>query len=78
MMGAIIGAIVGYAMGTRAGAEGWEELVDACRVIAQSEELRDMITGGASIAKDLLGRSNGVLADLLGEGKGARALRPAT
>jgi hypothetical protein len=61
-MGVIVGVVVGYAFGTRAGEQGWQEFKDAWKVISTSEEVRDMVTGGFSIARDLLARGSTVLA----------------
>jgi hypothetical protein len=60
-MGVIIGVVVGYAFGTRAGEEGWEEFKEAWKVISSSEEVRDMVMGGLSIARDLLMRGSKAL-----------------
>jgi hypothetical protein len=76
-MGVIIGVLVGYAMGTRAGSGGWAELEDAWHTITTSEEVRDLIEGGLSIAKDVLGRRAEILVGVLGLGDEAAKLRPA-
>jgi hypothetical protein len=55
-MGAIIGVLVGYALGTRAGEEGWAEFRAALKVIATSEEVRDFALGGLGIAGGMFGR----------------------
>jgi hypothetical protein len=75
-MGTLIGVIVGYALGTRAGPEGWQEFQEAWKVIRSSQEVRDLLSGGLSIARDLLGRSTEVLREVLSESNGRRALRP--
>lgn len=75
-MGVIIGVMVGYALGTRAGPNGWEGFEDACKAIASSEEVRDLLSGGLSIARDMLGRGSAVLEEVVGEGNGRGALRP--
>ena len=46
-MGVIIGVIVGYVMGTKAGDHGLEELKDAWHTIRSSEEAKDIIGGRA-------------------------------
>jgi hypothetical protein len=74
-MGTIIGVLFGYALGTRAGPDGWKELEDAWKVIRSSEEVRDLVVGGFSLAREFLGRGSGVLHEVLSEGKG-RELRP--
>jgi hypothetical protein len=74
-MGVIIGVMVGYALGTRAGQDGWEEFQDSWKVIATSEEVRDLLAGGFAIARDVLGKGSGVLAEILGEPADKRSLR---
>lgn len=75
-MGVMVGVVIGYVLGTRAGEEGWTELEEAWKVITTSEEVRDLFSGGFSIARDLLGRGTEVLADRLGGPSTDRALRP--
>jgi hypothetical protein len=75
-MGTIIGVMVGYALGTRAGPDGWQEFRDAWKIIASSEEVRDLLSGGFSIGRDLLGRSLDVLREALGEANSRDQLRP--
>ncbi len=65
-MGVVIGVIVGYALGSRAGADAWPELEEAWKTIVASEEVRDLVSGGLSMAKDLLGRRAEILAGVLG------------
>jgi hypothetical protein len=71
-MGVIVGVIVGYAFGTRSGEQGWAELQEACKVISTSEEVKDLLAGGFSIARDLLGRGSGILSGVLGSEAGAK------
>jgi hypothetical protein len=68
-MGVIIGMMVGYALGTRAGEEGWEEFKDAWKVISTSEEVRDLIQGGLSLARSAVGQA-------FSAGGDGRRLRP--
>jgi hypothetical protein len=65
-MGVVIGVLVGYALGSRAGADAWPELEEAWKTIIESEEVRDLVSGGISIARDLLGRRGELLAGVLG------------
>jgi hypothetical protein len=65
-MGVVIGVIVGYALGSQAGADAWPELEEAWKTIVASEEVRDLISGGVSIARDLLSRRGELLAGALG------------
>jgi hypothetical protein len=64
-MGAIVGVFIGYVLGTRAGEKGWEELQEAWQTISSSEEVRDLLSGGVSIAGDLVRRGRAVLVDRL-------------
>jgi hypothetical protein len=57
-VGTIVGVVVGYAFGTRAGDEGWTEVREAWKVIASSEEVRDLIGTGLSMARDILARGS--------------------
>jgi hypothetical protein len=48
-MGVILAFFIGYVLGTRAGREGMEELIDSVEQIARSEEVRGLITMGAAL-----------------------------
>ena len=74
-MGAIVGVVIGYVLGTRAGEKGWDELRDAWHTISTSEEVRDMVSGGLAMAGDLLARGRSMLAERLAEpgGDGLRS-----
>jgi hypothetical protein len=61
-VGTILGVVIGYVLGTRAGDQGWEELVQAWKVISTSEEVRDLLMGSLSVGRDLVGRAAGSLA----------------
>jgi hypothetical protein len=76
-MGVVIGVIVGYALGSRAGQEAWPELEDAWKTIMASEEVRDLVSGGVSMARDLLGRRGELLAGVLGVSDDTAKLRAA-
>jgi hypothetical protein len=65
-MGVVIGVMVGYALGSRAGSDAWPELEEAWKTIVASEEVRDLVSGGLSMARDLLGRRGELLAGVLG------------
>jgi hypothetical protein len=79
-MGVIIGVIVGYVMGARAGEQGFDELKEAWATIKSSEEARDLMTGGLAIAASLVSKGGGMLVERLqasGNGSaGVTALRP--
>jgi len=62
-MGTVIGFVVGYLMGTRAGREGFEELRRAWDTIVASQEVRDMVSGGVAVAKDVVRQGRGLLAE---------------
>ena len=61
-MGAMVGLVIGYVLGTRAGEQGWEDFREAWRTITTSAEVRDLVAGGVSIAADLVQRSSSMLA----------------
>jgi hypothetical protein len=76
-MGVLIGVVVGYALGTRAGEQGWTEFHESWKVISSSDEVRDLISGGFSVAKDLLGRGSNFLAGALNQSGDDTRLRAA-
>ena len=51
-MGAIIGVLVGYALGARAGEKGWAEFSDAWKVIEQSRRYGTWSSDGLSVARE--------------------------
>jgi hypothetical protein len=65
-MGVVIGVVVGYALGSRAGSDAWPELEGAWKTIKNSEEVRDLVSGGVAMARDLLGRRGEIIAGALG------------
>ncbi len=75
-MGTVIGVIVGYALGTRAGEQGWEEFRESWKVISSSEEVRDLVSAGLSMARELVGRGGEYLAGAAGNGTSGSSLRP--
>jgi hypothetical protein len=48
-MGVIVAFLVGYVLGTRAGREGMQQLVNAVEEIAQSPEVRGLVATGMSL-----------------------------
>lgn len=64
-MGALIGVIVGYAMGTKAGDDGLKELKEAWATIRSSQEARLMVAGGFSMARGLFGKGGDLFAERL-------------
>ena len=75
-MGTIVGLLVGYAFGTRAGEQGWAELKEAWKVISTSQEVRDLVGGGVSIAIQMAKRKGELLSKLLGGGSEDSAKLP--
>ena len=76
-MGAIVGVVIGYALGTRAGPEGWTDLKEAWKVISTSEEAKDLLAAGFSVARGPLGEGTELSAGALGSGEGGAGLRRA-
>jgi len=76
-MGVVIGVLVGWAIGSKARSDAWAELEDACKTIAASEEVRDLLAGGVSTARDLLARRGELIAGVLGLADPAARLRQA-
>jgi hypothetical protein len=76
-VGVIIGVFVGYILGSKAGAEGWSEVEEAWHTITTSEEVRDLVSGGVSMARDMVERRADVIASLLGMSDELARLRPA-
>jgi hypothetical protein len=64
-MGAMVGMVIGYVLGTRAGERGRDELRESWQTISSSQEVRDMITGGAALGAVMLRRGRGMLAERL-------------
>ena len=70
-MGTMLGVVIGYVLGTRAGEKGYEELRDAWKTISTSEEVKDIAVGGLALARGLLQRGSSLLADRLQAGDSA-------
>jgi len=75
-MGVIIGVVIGYALGSRAGPDAWSEFEDAWHTIYTSEEVRDLAAGALSIARDLVEKRAEVIAGVLGGAEPRSRLRP--
>ena len=60
-MGVMIGFAVGYVFGTRAGAEAYEEMMDALKTIVASGELKELVGGAIGILGDVLKQGTGAL-----------------
>ena len=65
-MGVILGVLVGYALGSKAGPDAWTELEEAWHTIASSEEVRDLLATGLSVVRELVEKRAEVIAGLLG------------
>jgi hypothetical protein len=48
-MGVIMAFLAGYVLGTRAGREGMEQLLDGVEEIARSEEVRGLVVTGLNL-----------------------------
>jgi hypothetical protein len=68
-MGVIIGVVVGYALGSKAGPDAWTEIEDAWHTIYTSEEVRDLVAGAADIARQVIEKRAEVLASIIGSPK---------
>ena len=70
-MGTMLGVVIGYVLGTRAGEKGYDELRDAWKTIRTSEEVKDMALGGLAVGRSLLQRGSLLLAERLQAGDNA-------
>ena len=75
-MGVIIGVMIGYALGCRAGPEGWSEVEEAWHTISTSREVRDFADGALAIARDLLEKRIEVITAILSAPDDSPRLRP--
>ena len=73
-MGAMIGFVLGYVLGTRAGDEGRRELRGAWQTITSSGEVMDLVSGGLTMVKDLARQGAGFMAERLSAGETNSAL----
>jgi hypothetical protein len=64
-MAAIIGLIIGYVLGTRAGDKGHEELSESWRTITTSQAFRDMLGGLFALIGEFLTNGRKALAGKL-------------
>ena len=55
-MATLIGFFVGYLLGMRAGDKGWAELEDSVRTIQASPEVRELVAGVFSTARQVVGQ----------------------
>ncbi len=75
-MGVVIGVMIGYALGCRAGPEGWSETLEAWHTISTSNEVRDFADGALAIARDLFEKRIEVITGILGAPDDSSRLRP--
>ncbi len=64
-MGAVVGLVVGYVLGCRAGEKGYQELKDSLHTITTSEEVKELVSGGLSVLADLVDQGRAILVDRL-------------
>ena len=64
-MAAIVGLIIGYVLGTRAGDKGHEELTESWRTITTSQAFRDMLGGLFALIGEFLTSGRTALAQKL-------------
>ena len=78
-MGVMIGFVVGYVLGTRAGDKGAAELKEAWRSIRTSDEARNLVAQGVEMTKGMVQQAPAMLRDRLqagSSGESSAALRP--
>jgi|RhiMetdeSRZDD1v2_1073273.scaffolds.fasta_scaffold2426612_2 hypothetical protein len=61
-MGALIGFMFGYVVGTKAGPEGLEELRKAWDVVSRSDEFQGLVAAATAYAQSLLAQGGASLA----------------
>jgi hypothetical protein len=76
-MGVIVGVLVGYALGSRAGPDAWSELEEAWHTIVTSDEVKDLVSGVLAIARDVVEKRAEIVAGILGGSDGKARLRAA-
>jgi len=59
----MIGFALGYVFGTRAGQEGYEEMVAALKTITTSGELKELVGGVIGILADVIKQGTSSLGD---------------
>ena len=62
-MGVMIGFVLGYVVGTRSGAEGFEEMTSALKSILGSGELKELAGGALGMIADVVKQGAGSLGD---------------
>lgn len=64
-MAAIVGLIIGYLLGTKAGDKGHEELRESWHTITTSQAFRDMLGGLFALIGEFVNAGRGALAQKL-------------
>lgn len=64
-MGTAIGFVLGFVLGAKVGPKGYEDLQSCWKTISSSDGLRDMVSGGLPVFRDLVQHGRGALADKL-------------
>ncbi len=75
-MGALIGFMFGYVVGTKAGPEGLEELRKAWNVVSRSDEFQGLLAAATAYVQNLLAHGGATLAgqmQSMGSGNGELA-----
>ena len=62
-MGVMIGFVLGYVVGTRSGAEGYEELTSSIKSILSSGELKELAGSAIALLGDVLKQGTNALGD---------------
>ena len=78
-MGTMLGMVIGYVLGTRAGDKGAAELKEAWHAIRTSDEARSLVAQGVEMTKGAVQQAPAMLRDRLqarSSGESSAALRP--
>jgi hypothetical protein len=70
-MGALIGFILGYSLGVKAGPEGYERLRQAWQEISNSEEFKGLVATGTAFLENMLAQGQANLAGQIAEMSGS-------
>lgn len=62
-MGVMVGFALGYVLGTRAGEDGYHEMMTALKTITSSGELKELAGAAIGMFADLLKQGTGALGD---------------
>ncbi len=62
-MGVMVGFVIGYVLGTRAGDDGYQEMMNALKTITSSGELKELLGGVVSVIADVVKQSAGALGE---------------